>query len=300
MSQNKLRVVIAVIAIMAVCALFFMMAVFFLVTRNAGDFEFKGFGGRLAQIDVKGEIIDSDDIVRQIRKYEDDGTVKGLVLRVDSPGGGVAASQEIYDELLKFKEDGKIVVVSMGSVAASGGYYISCSADSIIANPGTITGSIGVVLSYPIIRQLMDKVGLKMEVVKSGNLKDVGNYAREVTPEDRKMLQTLIDDTYDQFVKVVADSRGMDFDSAKKIADGSVFTGHQALEIGLVDRLGTLQDAITVAGEMTNLGHNPRIVKERMVKRPFWAFLDNLLGIDTNSLFGHQKTWPTLDYIYGY
>jgi len=300
MSQDRSKVILAVIAVIAICGFFLFMALIIVATRSSEDFGFKGLGGRLAQIDIKGEIIDSDDIVRQINKYRDDGTIKGLVLRIDSPGGGVAASQEIYDELLKFREDEKIVVVSMGAVAASGAYYISCSADSIIANPGTITGSIGVVLSYPIIQQLMDKVGLEMEVIKSGKLKDVGNYAREVTPEDRKMLQTLIDDTYGQFVNVVAESRGMDIDSVKKIADGSVFTGHQALDIGLVDRMGTLQDAIAMAGEMTDLGDNPRVVRERLVKRPFWAFIDNLLGIDTNSLFGHQRTWPALDYIYGH
>lgn len=299
MSQNRTKVILAIVAIIFICAFFLVLAAVVMIGRSAGDFEFKGFGGRLAQIDIKGEILDSEDIVRQIRKYKDDDLIKGLVLRVDSPGGGVAASQEIYDELLKFKEENKIIVVSMGSVAASGGYYVSCSADSIVANPGTITGSIGVVLSYPVIQQLMDKVGLKMETIKSGKLKDVGNFAREVTPEDRQMLQALIDDTYIQFISVVAKSRGLECDSVRKIADGSVFTGHQAMQIGLVDKMGTLQDAISMAGKMTDLGSNPRVVKERPVKRPLWAFLDNLLGIDTKSLFGGQETWPTLDYIFG-
>jgi protease-4 len=212
----------------------------------------------------------------------------------------VAASQEIYDQLMKFKNDGKIIVVSMGAVAASGGLYVSCAGDTILANPGTITGSIGVILSYPVLEQLMGKVGMKIEVIKSGRLKDVGNYAREVTAEDRRMLQSLIDDTYDQFVNVVAESREIETKEVKKFADGSIFTGRQAYEMGLIDRLGTLEDAISIAGEMTDLGDDPRIVKERPSRRPFWPLVENLLGVDLGSLFDSGRTWPALEYLYGY
>jgi protease-4 len=254
----------------------------------------------VAQVDIRGIFINSDDIVRQLKKYQNDSSVKGLILRINSPGGGVAASQEIYDQLLKFRDEGKSIVASMGSVAASGGYYVACAADSIVANPGTITGSIGVVLSYPVMNELMDKVGMRMEIVKSGDVKDVGSYAREVTPEDRKMLQALIDDTHEQFIDVVAYSRDLDPDEARELSDGSVFSGRQAMELGLIDRLGTLQDAISLLGEMVDLGDDPNIIKERPIKRPFWAALGSVFGIDMDLILDSMRTWPTVDYIYGY
>jgi len=300
MAKNRDKTILLVIAIMMVGGFLFTAAMIYMITRSTGEIGLGALGGRIAQIDIKGVIEDSEDIVRQIRKYDDDNSIKGLVLRVDSPGGGVAASQEIYDQLMRFKENGKIIVASMGAVAASGGYYVSCAADSIVANPGTITGSIGVILSYPVFEQLLDKVGLKMEVIKSGDLKDVGNFARKVTPEDRKMLQALIDDTYDQFVNVVAESRDLVIDDARKISDGSIYTGRQAMELGLVDRLGTLRDAISVAGGMADLGDDPRVIKERPIKRPFWTALGGILGVDMEALLAQQRQWPTLQYIYGY
>jgi protease-4 len=250
-------------------------------------------------VDVRGAIYDSQDIVRQLKKYQNDSSVKGLILRIDSPGGGVAASQEIYDQLLKFRDEGKVIVASMGSVAASGGYYVACAADTIFANPGTITGSIGVVLSYPVASELMEKAGLSMETVKSGDVKDVGNYAREVTPEDREMLQALIDDTHEQFVDVVVNSRGLEMSEVLEMSDGSIFSGRQALQLGLIDKLGTLQDAISLLGEMVDLGDDPDVIKERPVRRPFWASLGTLLGIDPDLIESAMRTWPSLDYIYG-
>lgn len=300
MGKNRDKIILGVIALMVIGGFLFTIAFIYMLGKSTDDIGFSSFGGRLAQIDIKGVIIDSRDIVRQVKKYQEDSSVKGLVLRVDSPGGGVAASQEIYDQLIKFKSDGKIIVVSMGAVAASGGYYIACAADSIVANPGTITGSIGVILSYPVADRLMDKIGMRIEVVKSGDLKDVGNYAREVTPEDRKMLQAMIDDTYDQFVNAVAESRGMEIDVVKQYADGSVFTGRQANEYGLVDRLGTLEDAIAIAGELADLGDDPRVVKERPRKRPFWAAVESLFGVKLSSIMRSGRGWPTLEYIYGY
>ncbi|MEE9554317.1 MAG: signal peptide peptidase SppA [candidate division Zixibacteria bacterium] len=300
MGKNRDKIILGVIALMLVGGFLFTFAFIYMLGKSTNDIGFGSLSGRLAQVDIKGVIIDSEDIVRQVKKYQEDSSVKGLVLRVDSPGGGVAASQEIYDQLMKFKDDGKIIIVSMGAVAASGGYYVACAADSIVANPGTITGSIGVILSYPVAEQLMDKVGMKMEVIKSGRLKDVGNYAREATPEDRKMLQALIDDTYEQFVDVVAVSRGMEIDLVKRYADGSVFTGRQANEFGLIDKLGTLEDAIVMAGELADLGDDPGVIKERKLKRPFWAAIENLLGVNLSMIIRTGRTWPVLEYIYGY
>lgn len=300
MGKNRDKIILGVIALMVIGGFLFTAAFMYMLSKSADGIGFGAFGGRLAQVDIKGVIVDSEDIIRQVKKYQEDSSVKGLVLRVDSPGGGVAASQEIYDQLIKFKSDGKIIVVSMGAVAASGGYYIACAADSIVANPGTITGSIGVILSYPVADRLMDKIGMRIEVVKSGDLKDVGNYGREVTPEDRKMLQAMIDDTYDQFVSAVAESRGMEIDVVKQYADGSVFTGRQANKFGLVDRLGTLEDAIAIAGELADLGDDPRVIKEKPLKRPFWSAIENLFGVKLFSMMSTGRSWPILEYIYGY
>jgi protease-4 len=187
----------------------------------------------------------------------------------------------------------------MGSVAASGGYYIACAADSIVANPGTVIGSIGTIISFPVFQNLMDRIGVRMEVIKSGDLKDVGNYGRQMTPADRKMLQALIDDSYEQFLNVIAESRDLEMDSVRKFADGSVFTGSQGIDLGLIDRLGTLQDAIAVAGEMADLGDDPRTVKERPFRRPWWDMVMKLAGFDPEFL-GLQRSWPHLEYRYGY
>jgi len=302
MGKSRDKLILGIIAIMVIGG--FMMAVgtIYLISRATGsdNIGFSSLSGHLAQVDILGVIYSSDDIVRQIKKYEDDSSVKGIVLRVDSPGGGVAASQEIYDQLMKFREDGRIVVVSMGSMAASGGYYVSCAADSIVANPGTITGSIGVIMSYPVAEELMNKIGLGMEVIKSGKLKDVGNYARQPTPDDKRMLQSLIDDTYDQFVNVIADSRNIDIDNVRKFADGSIYSGRQAVELGLVDKLGTLNDAIALAGEMADLGDDPRVVKERLIKRPFWAAMGELFGVNLDTILEGRAQSPTLQYLFGY
>jgi protease-4 len=299
MAQNRDKIIILII-VGAAFVLFMAFSIIFLfVSSPISGTSFPPIrGDSVALIEISGVIEKSDDVVRQLKEYEDDNSIKALVLRVDSPGGGVAAAQEIYDQLLKFKESKKFIVVSMGSLAASGGYYVSCAADTIFADPGTLTGSIGVIFSYPILQNLMDKVGVQMQVVKSGKLKDVGSFSREPTPEEIKMLQSVIDDTYDQFINVVADGRNLEVDYVKSIADGSVFTGRQAQEKGLVDKLGTLEDAIAKAGEMANLGSHPRVVKERRLRRTFFQELIGALGLDEVKSSIHL--WPTMEYRYNY
>lgn len=296
MAQNRDKIIILIIVGAAFVLLVAFCVIFFAFSRpSSTDMTFSGIGGdKVAIIDIDGVIEKSDDIVRQLKEYEDDSSVKALVLRVDSPGGGVAPAQEIYDQLLKFKNKKKYIVVSMGSVAASGGYYVSCAADTIFADPGTLTGSIGVIFSYPILQNLMDKVGVEMQVIKSGKLKDVGNFARKPTPDDIKMLQSVIDDTYDQFVNVVAEGRNLEVDYVKGIADGSVFTGRQAQEKGLVDKLGTLEDAIAKAGEMADLGSHPRVIKERRLRETLFQQLFGKLGLD--DLKSTIRLWPSLEY----
>jgi len=216
----------------------------------------------VALIELKGVILSSEDIVKQIKKYVKSSRVKAIVFYVDSPGGGVSASEEIYQELKKAREK-KPVVVSMGSVAASGGYYVSLGGSKIVANPGTITGSIGVIAQFPNLRKLLDKIGVEFEIIKSGKFKDSGNPYRGLTDEEKRYFQGVINDVYEQFVNHVADERRMKKEDVLKIADGRIFTGRQAFEIGLVDTLGTLEDAIKIAANMAGIKGEPKIVKEK-------------------------------------
>ncbi|MEI6205890.1 MAG: signal peptide peptidase SppA [Desulfuromonadales bacterium] len=210
-------------------------------------------------IEVKGMILDSKETIRQLRHYLKQDCIKAVVLRVDSPGGVVAPSQEIYEEVRKFAAKKKIIV-SMGSLAASGGYYISAPATVIYANPGTITASIGVILKLSNIEALMDKIGIKSYTLKTGKYKDSGSPLREFSPEDRAMLQSVIDNTHEQFIRAVAEGRKLPIEEVRKIADGRILSGEQARGIKLVDRLGTLQDAIEEAGKQAGIKGEPEVI----------------------------------------
>jgi protease-4 len=216
-------------------------------------------GEKVALVRVVGVILDSTDVIEELKEYSKDSSIKAIVLRIDSPGGGVAPSQEIYEEILKIKEKKK-VVASMGSVAASGGYYIAAPADKIVANAGTLTGSIGVIMEIPNVSGLMEKIGVKTQVVKSGKHKDLASAFKTMTPEEKKILQTVLDDVHTQFIEAVAKARGMEFRDIKQLADGRIFTGRMAKEIGLVDELGNLQDAIMLAGKLTGIKGEPEVV----------------------------------------
>jgi protease-4 len=216
------------------------------------------YGAHVGLIRVEGLLSDSRLLIEDIDTMEKSG-VSALVLRIDSPGGGVVASQEIYSRIRELKETGIPIVVSMGAVAASGGYYIAAPADSIIANPGTITGSIGVIMSFTNLEGLFDKIGMDFEVVKSGEYKDVGSWSREMTESEREFLQATVDDIHAQFVEAVAANRNMERSQVELLADGRIFSGRQALEVGLVDGLGTLDEAIAVAGRMAGIRGEPRV-----------------------------------------
>ncbi|MDD5259970.1 MAG: signal peptide peptidase SppA [bacterium] len=209
-----------------------------------------------------GFLSGSDAIIDRLRKIDKNKNVKAVVLRINSPGGSTGASQEIYEEVKKLRQNGKKIVVSMGDVGASGAYYISCAADRIIANPSTITGSIGVIFNFGNMQELFKKIGVKMEVVKSGKSKDIGAYWRSPEESERQLLQGLIDNSYEQFVKVIVDGRKMTYDQVKQLADGSIFTGEQALNKGLIDQLGNLPDAIQVAADLAGLKGEPYIIKD--------------------------------------
>ena len=218
-------------------------------------------GGRIAVVPLRGVIGDDQRVLRQIRDYRRDRSVKGFVLYVDSPGGGVAPSQSLYRELLRVREDGLPVIAAIGSVGASGAYYAALAADSILAMPGSLIGSIGVIMQFPNARELLDRVGLKFEVVKSGEHKDLGSPYREFSEADRALLQEVVDDVYEQFVDVVAEERGLSRDSVMKVADGRLLSGRRALQYGLIDGHGDVVDAIAQAGMMSGLGPDPRVVR---------------------------------------
>lgn len=229
---------------------------------------------KLAIVKVEGTINNSEEVVQQISDLINDERVKAIVVRIDSVGGGVAPSQEIYEALLTAGKKKK-VVASMGSVAASGGYLIACGAEQIVANPGTVTGSISAVMHFTDVQELMKKVGIHSSVVKSGKYKDIGSPVRDMTEEERILLQELVDDVYDQFLEVIATRRKISMEELKRIADGRILTGRQAQKLKLVDSLGTQQDAVRMAAKMAGLPDDPDIMYVERRKSPF---LDFLLG----------------------
>ncbi|MBU2574105.1 MAG: signal peptide peptidase SppA [Elusimicrobia bacterium] len=221
----------------------------------------------------------SQSVVKKIKAAAAKKEVKAIVLDINSPGGSVGAVQEIYSAVVKAKASSKKPFVArFGDVSASGGYYVAAACDSIVAQPGTITGSIGVVFSVSSFAGLMNKVGMRNETIKSGKFKDIGSPMRNMTPEERKLLQGLIDDTYDQFVNAVAAGRKMPLEVVKFLSDGRIYTGRQALEAKLVDKLGDLQDALDLAGEMGKIGKNPRVIRDIDPLEQFLSIIDSKLG----------------------
>jgi protease IV len=247
-------------ALLVLGAIFlFSIVMVLVVARVAGTGLFTTLGEKVAVVEISGPIINSQRPVQLLEGYRKDTSVKAVVVRVDSPGGGVGASQEIFAEVRRTAEV-KPVVVSMGGVAASGGYYLAAPATRILANPGTITGSIGVIMGVTNVQDLLEKIGLKSEVVKSGEFKDIGSPLRPWTEHDRRILQGVIEDVHQQFVTAVATGRGMTEEDVGLLADGRILTGRQALEAGLIDALGNLPDAISAAAELAGIDGEPKIV----------------------------------------
>ena len=272
--MKKKPILIGIFLVGALAGVFFLLSLFLA--------SILGLNGKIAKsdkiaiINIESIITQSSNTVRQIKKYADDKSIKAIVLRIDSPGGGVAPSQEIYSEILNVrKNSNKIVVTSMGNLAASGGYYIACASDKIVANPGTLTGSIGVIMTFSNIEELMKKIGLKTEIIKSGEFKDIGSPMREFTEKEKKLLQGVIDDVYDQFVNAVSVGRSIAVQKVKELSDGRIFTGRQAFEIGLVDKLGSLEEAIKLAAELVGIEGKPKIVSEKKEKNLLFKLLEN-------------------------
>ena len=233
-----------------------------LAVRGANRGTEFGFGDRIQIVDIEGTLVDSAAIIDQLKRYEDSSSVPAILLNINSPGGGVAPSQEIYAEVQRLREDhGKVVVAYMSTVGASGAYYIACAADQIIANPGTLVGSIGVIAEWLNYDDLLEWARLTNVVFKSGEYKDVPSPTRDLTPEEQAYYQALIDDVFNQFIEAVATGRGMEVDQVRGFADGRVFTGRSALELGMIDGTGNFQDAVDLTAELAGIPGTPRLLE---------------------------------------
>ena len=235
-------------------------------------------GPKVAVVEIEGIIMDGTAAVRELREHADNSAIKAIVLRVNSPGGVVAPTQEIFSAIQRARKAGKPVVATLGAVAASGGYYVAAAADRIYANPGTLTGSIGVVMQMANLEGLLKKVGVEYVVVKAGAYKDVGNIARTMSPEERKMLQALLDDVYSQFVDAVAEGRGLERKEVLAFAEGRIYSGQQALALKMVDEMGGFEDAVEAAGKLANIQGRPKLVYPPR-KFSFKDLLENRLGL---------------------
>lgn len=239
----------------------------------------------------------SEQIAKRISSLAAEKDVKAIVLDINTPGGSVGAVQEIYSYIKRAKAGTKKPFIArFGEVSASGGYYVASACDQIYAQPGTITGSIGVIFSVGNFEGLMKKVGFKTEVIKSGKFKDIGSPTRDMTPEERRLLQGMIDDSYEQFVAAVAEGRKMPLEKVKELADGRIYTGRQALAVGLVDKLGDLQDALDAAGLMAGIGKNPRIVRDSAPLEQLFSLVDSRLRLPGLDAVAGAADAPSLEY----
>ena len=252
-------------------------------------------GPKVGIVEINMPITNSKKAVDELNYFNRKSNISAIVVRLETPGGGVAASQEIYEKVRKIsKFSDKPIIASMGGVAASGGYYIALGADTIMANPGTATGSIGVIMSYPIIGEMIDKMGIQYETIKSGSLKDSGSPFRNITSEERKYFQGLIDDLHGQFLSVLAKERNIPMDQAVELANGQVYSGKQAVENGLIDMLGTFEDAVLLAAREAGYVEEPKIVYPPEEKK---GLMDMLFGdIFQSSPIGNLFLFPTPEY----
>lgn len=260
-------IIIAGIAIVLGATMFVISG----ISSNSSNLSFKE---KVGVISIEGTISQSTKITSQLARFRKDNKIKAIVLRIDSPGGEVGPTQEIFREIQKIVQSKK-VIASLGSVAASGGYYIAAAADKIVAAPGTITGSIGVIMQFIRIEELLKKIGVDFETLKSGEFKDIGSPGRELTERDREILNAVIEDIQRQFVEGVANGRSIDLEKVRQIADGRIFSGAQARELGLVDELGNFEDAVEIAKELAGIKGEVTLVYPEKDTLDLWnLFLD--------------------------
>ncbi len=290
MKQKRILIGLGVIVVLLI---FFFMIIFFIGRYTGGKSSRFTFGDKIGIVEVKGVISQSSGVIEELQQYLEDEAVKAIILRIDSPGGGVGPAQEIHREILKIKGKKK-VVISMGSVAASGGYYIACASDLIVANPGTITGSIGVIMQFSNLEELLKKIGIKGVVLKSGEHKDIGSPFREMTTEEKKIMQEVLDNVHQQFIQAVADGRKLDRAKVVQVADGRIMTGEQAKNLGLVDQMGNLQDTIDITAKLVGIEGKPIVLypKKRL---SIWELLMRDMAsaiIDVLNEKGYELNFP--------
>ncbi|MBI2161579.1 MAG: signal peptide peptidase SppA [Candidatus Rokubacteria bacterium] len=275
---RRLLVIGAALAVYVGVAGLFLVFVSSMTGPSAGIGGGAFFGERVAVVALEGLIVDVDDLVRDLKSHRDNPAVRAVVIRINSPGGVVAPTQELHGAIKRLRETGKPVVASLGAVAASGGYYVAVAADRIYANPGTLTGSIGVIMQMANVNALLKKVGVDYVVVKAGEFKDLGSFARPMSVEERRVLQALLDDVHAQFIAAVAAGRKLDRAEVRRFADGRIFSGTQAKELRMVDALGGLEDAVDGAAGLAGLPKPPKVVGPRR-KFSLVDLLRNELGL---------------------
>ncbi len=269
----------------------FVLAVFTLVylALHAGgaDAGIGGFGDRIGVVDLDGVILSPQPVVGQLKKFADDSSIKAIILHVNSPGGGVAASEEIYREVKRIhNEKKKRIVVSIETVGASGAFYIASASDKIYADQGSIVGSIGVIAQWVNYGDLLKWAKLKDVVLKTGEFKDTGNPSRDLTPAEQAYMQSLIDNMFGQFVKAVADGRGLKFEDVKSIANGKVWTGEQAMSMKLIDSVGDFEAAVEDTAKSVGIKGEPTLVHPERDRK---TLMDLLLGDVSQFLPGREK-----------
>jgi len=279
-THDKRNTVIALLALLGIFGVGAILSIWWTV----GNTSFLA-GGRVAVVPLRGVITDEAAFTKTLDGFREDPGVRAFVIEIESPGGTVGASQSIFEAIRALRDDDdRPVLAWMGDVGASGGYYAAVGADSVFALPGTMTGSIGVIMEFPNAEELFRKVGVDWEVVASAEHKDLGGYARALSSEDREILEELVSDVHEQFVEVVSDNRDLDRETVRRLADGRVFTGRQANELGLVDGLMTLPETIELAGRMAGLGADPTVVRPR---EPTLNLFDLIGGLS----LGDARTW---------
>jgi protease IV len=278
---RRLTVIAAALLVYLAVAVLFVVVVATLSRSGEGGPAL--FGPRVAVVELEGIIIDGEDVVRDLKAHRENPLVRAVVMRINSPGGVVGPTQEIHDAILRLRRAGKPVVASLGSVAASGGYYAAVACDQIYANPGTLTGSIGVIMQMANLENLMKKVGVNYVVVKAGHFKDLGNISRAMTPEERRVLQELLDDVHAQFIGAVAAGRKLDRADVVRFADGRVFSGTQAKTLKMIDELGGLEDAVSAAAKLAGLPTPPNVQQPRK-RFSIFDLVRNQVGLDPRGL----------------
>jgi protease-4 len=278
------------LGILFVLILVVFVGIFFFAYVTGGDSKTLSlFGGDgVGILQIEGAIDESRDVTGELKRFKEAPWIKAIVVRIDSPGGAVGPTQEIFEEIQKTKKS-KPLIASMGGMATSGGYYIASACDKIVANPGTLTGSIGVIMQLTNVEDLMKKIGVKGYNIKSGANKDIGSPFQALSPEGREILQSLVDDVHRQFVSAVAQGRGLEEAAVKKLADGRVFSGAQAKQLGLIDQFGTLDDAVDLAAKRVGLEANPAVYYSRTSQERWWEKF--FFGVFGRRLPGSDHGW---------